>query len=126
MRLPQLVKIIVHVLTWFSEGLDPITFLTWFHWAPWTKCSVCVNYILLQCLEVHGFSSEILANQLIGFASDDASVIFVSHSVVAKKGQQAFPNVIIWNCFNQCLELGFGDTIAEIKENYSIFQIIVW
>ena len=63
--------------------------------------------------------------QLIGFASDGASVIFVSHSTVAIKGQQAFPNLIPWHCFNQRLELGVGDTIAEIKGNYSVFQIIV-
>ena len=86
---------------------------------------MCI-YVLLQCLEVHWFSSEILANQLIGFTSDGASVIFFSHSAVAKKGQQAFPNVILWHCFNQYLELGVGDTTAEIKGNYSIFQIILW
>ena len=46
--------------------LGPITFLTWFHWAPWTKCIVCVCvYVFLQCLEVHGFSSETLANHAV-------------------------------------------------------------
>ena len=50
----------------------------------------CIYTSLLQCLEEHGFNSEILSNRLIGFASDGASVMFGSHSGVAKKVQQAF------------------------------------
>ena len=40
--------------------------------------------------------------------------MFGSHSGVAKKVQQAFPNVIPWHCFNHRLELAVGDAIAEI------------
>ena len=41
--------------------------------------------------------------------------MFGSHSGVAKKVQQAFPNVILWHCFNHRLELAVGDAIAEIS-----------
>ena len=64
--------------------------------------------------EVHGFSSEILSNQLIGFTSEGASAMFGPHFGVAKK-QQAFPKVILWHCFNHRLELVAGDAISEIS-----------
>ena len=41
--------------------------------------------------------------------------MFGSHSVVGKKVQQAFLNVILWHCFNHHLELAVGDAIGEIS-----------
>jgi len=69
----------------------------------------------MQCLETHGFTMVLLSQKLIGFASDGASVMFGSHCGVAKRVQQSFPNVVLWNCFNHRLELAVGDAISEIN-----------
>ena len=82
-----------------------------------------IYHSLLKCLESHGFSSEILLERLIGFASDGASVMFGSHTGVAKRIQSVFPNVVIWHCINHRLELAVGDAVSEVTgiNHFKIF-----
>ena len=42
-------------------------------------------------------------------------MVFGSHSGVAKRVQQSFPNVVLWNCFDHCLELAVGNAFSEIN-----------
>ena len=105
--------LIIYIKPCSSDGLEPVTFYLDLVELP-AQNAECIYTSLLQYLEEHGFTSEMLSNRLIGFASDGASVMFGSHSGVAKKVQQAFPNVVLWHCFNHCLELAVGDAIAEI------------
>ncbi|KAJ8871502.1 hypothetical protein PR048_027824 [Dryococelus australis] len=47
---------------------------------------------LLGCLEKHGFDSEYLKQNLVGFTSDGASVMLGKHSAVAQKCLYQYPN----------------------------------
>ena len=107
-------NLIVYIKTCFSDSLEPVTFYLDLIELP-EQNAECIYTTLIQCLEVHGFTKELLSQRLIGFASDGASVMFGSHSGVAKRVQQSFPNVILWYCFNHRLELAVGDAVAEIS-----------
>ena len=106
--------LIVYVKVCFSKSLELITFSLYLIELS-KQNAECIYATLLQCLEVHRFSLDIISNRLIGFASDGASVMVGSHSGVAKKVQQAFPNVVLWHCFYHHLELAIGDAISEVS-----------
>ena len=106
--------LVVYIKTCLSGTVEPVTFYLDLIELPGQDAE-SIYKTLLKCLESYGFSSEILSDQLIGFASDGASVMFGSQSGVAKRIQNAFPNVVIWHCLNHRLELAVGDAVSEIS-----------
>lgn len=55
----------------------------------------CIFSTLMKCLDMYGFTSHVLSEKLICFASDGAFVMLGSRSGVASRIQEVFPNVII-------------------------------
>ncbi|XP_065891820.1 E3 SUMO-protein ligase KIAA1586-like [Dysidea avara] len=106
--------LVVYIKTCLSGTVEPVTFYLDLIELPGQDAE-SIYKTLLKCLESYGFSSEILSDQLIGFASDGASVMFGSQSGVAKRIQNAFPNVVICHCLNHRLELAVGDAVSEIS-----------
>ena len=76
----------------------------------------CIFSTLMKCLDMYGFTSHVLSEKLICFASDGASVMLGSRSGVASRIQEVFPNVIIWHCMNHRLELAVGEVINEVSD----------
>ena len=70
---------------------------------------------LMECLDMYGFTSYVLSENLICFALEGASVMLESRSGVASRIKRVFPNVIIWHCMNHRLGLAVGDTINEVS-----------
>lgn len=75
----------------------------------------CIFTTLMECLDMYGFTLHVLAEKLICFASDGASVMLGSRSGVATRILEVFPNVIIWHCMNHRLELAVNDVINEVS-----------
>lgn len=78
---------------------------------------------LLDCLIGHGFSEDILAECLLGLATDGASVMLGKHAGVYTQLKAQFPNLIGWHCFNHRLELSVHDAVEACSEvnHFKIF-----
>jgi len=71
---------------------------------------------LLDCLIGHGFSEDILAERLLGLATNGASVMLCKHAGVYMQLKAQFPNLIGWHCFNHHLELSVHDAVEACLE----------
>ncbi|XP_067937031.1 E3 SUMO-protein ligase KIAA1586-like [Watersipora subatra] len=80
---------------------------------------------LIQTLSNHGFDHSYLKRHLICFASDGASVMTGPTSGVGRLLLDRFPDIILWHCSNQKLELAVGDAIEEVGGGISSFKIFV-
>ena len=76
------------------------------------SCSIATA--LLTSLNRHGFTDDILAERLICFASDGASVMLGRTSGVAQTIAEAYPNIVTWHCANHRLELAVNDAVADV------------
>ena len=95
------------------------------------KGAECIFSTLMKCVDMYGFTSSLLSEKLLCFASDGASVMLGSRSGVASRIQQVFLNVIVWHCMNHRLELAVGDAVNEVsgtnhfKVSYTAYIILL-
>lgn len=113
----KLPTMIVYLRTSFG-GLDatvqPVTiFLDLVELACTNAQSILTS--LLQCLNVHGFSDDFISNNLVGIATDGASVMLGKKSGVCKLLANRYPNIVTWHCLAHRLELSVHDTMREVS-----------
>lgn len=70
---------------------------------------------LLNCLAMFGFDDNYLAEHLIAFASDGASVMTGNKSGVAVQLATKYPNIITWHCLNHRIELAVADAADDVR-----------
>ena len=105
--------LIIYIKTCLPDSTSPVTlFLDLVELQ--NQGAECIYTTLMECLNVHGFTLEVLVERLISFATDGASVMLGSQSGVATRIQRSVPNLVIWHCMNHRLELAVGDTIEEV------------
>lgn len=73
-----------------------------------------IEVTLLACLSKHGFSSDFLAENLIGVCSDGASVMLGRKSGVLERLREKYPRIVKWHCLCHRLELCISDTMDAI------------
>jgi len=66
------------------------------------------------CLSV---TNELLQEVFIGFCSDGASVMLVTKSGVGKLLKNEFPDIVLWHCLNNRLELAVGNALDSVVLN---------
>ncbi len=78
---------------------------------------------LLQCLDSHGLTEQILAECFISFASDGASVMLGKNNGVYALLKGKFRSLIGWHCLNHRLELSVHDAVKVCTQvnHFKIF-----
>ena len=72
---------------------------------------------IVDCLLKNGYSIELLQEVIIGFCSDETSVMLGTKSGVGKLLKDKFPDIILWHCLSglyHILELAVGIALEII------------
>ena len=78
---------------------------------------------LLKSLHDGGFDNEYSRNNLIAFCSYGASVMLDHNSGVGTRLKNDYPNIILWHCLHDHLQLILDNSVNDIKQvNYFKFM----
>lgn len=83
---------------------------------------------LIDNLESHGITEEILQESLVGFDSDGASAMLGKANGLSTLLQACFPNIIIWHCSAHRLQLAVGDAVNQVQgvDHFRLFMDCIY
>jgi hypothetical protein len=112
--LSQKTTLIIYIRTVFPDEIRrPVTLFIDIVELQSTTADIIAS-TLLKTLETHGMTHEFLTDNLVGFASDGASVMLGRKKGVAKVLLDKFPQIVVWHCAAHRLELSLHDTLTEV------------